>query len=141
MVAPACIRAPGLAVTRMMPAPPPRRSAKQRPLNGVLLADGRREAVVVTAHDKRLVINIESDIAAIPLARVRRDDGLNLVRTDRRDWQVRFDAAPAADSWVMDLPLRSRASRLRPVLLWLLVALVTAVALLGWGRAGGLATP
>jgi predicted Zn-dependent protease len=100
-------------------------------LNGVLLADGRREAVVVTAHDKRLVINIESDITAIPLARVRRDDGLNLVRTDRRDWQVRFDATPAADSWVMDLPLLARPSMLRRALL-AVMALLALIAGLAW---------
>ncbi|OSZ72716.1 hypothetical protein CAP39_05270 [Sphingomonas sp. IBVSS1] len=132
-VASACIGRPALALRLAMQAPPPRRSAKQRPLNGMLVADGRREAVVVTAHDKRLVINVESDITAIPLARVRRDDGLNLRRTDRRDWQVRFDQTPPADSWVMDLPLLARPNPLRRAVL-AIIALLAVIAGLAWAN-------
>jgi beta-barrel assembly-enhancing protease len=110
-----------------MPIPPVpplnRRSAKTRPLSGVLTGDGRREAVVVTALEKRLVINVEADISAIPLARVRRDDGLNLRRTDIRDWQIRFDTLPPPDSWVHDLPLLPPANPLRRAALILLALL------------------
>lgn len=106
-----------------MPAPPSRRSAKSRPLSGLLIADGRREEVVVTAHDKRLVINVEADITAISLARVRRDEGLNLRRTDNRDWQIRFDSVPPPDSWVHDLPLLPPANPLRRLAIILLALL------------------
>lgn len=106
-----------------MPSPPTRRSAKQRPLSGVLNCDGRREAVVVTALEKRLLINVEADISAIPLARVRRDDGLCLRRTDKQDWQIRFDAMPPPDSWVHDLPLLSPANPVRRAVMILLLLL------------------
>ncbi|WP_310474402.1 hypothetical protein [Sandarakinorhabdus sp.] len=112
------------------PAPPVnRRSAKNRPLSGVLTGDGRREAVVVTALEKRLVINVEADISAIPLARVRRDDGLNLRRTDNKDWQIRFDTVPPPQSWVHDLPLLPPANPLRrlAVILLTLMAVIGAV--------------
>jgi hypothetical protein len=118
-----------------MSAPPSRRSAKSRPLSGQLLYDGRREEVVVTAHEKRLVINVEADITAIPIARVRRDDGLNLRRTDNADWRIRFDTLPPPDSWVHDLPLLPAANPLRrlAVILLALLAVVGAA----WWRAGG----
>jgi hypothetical protein len=117
-----------LGTVMAMPAPPARRSAKNRPLAGLLTHDGRRAEVVVTAHEKRLVINVEADISAIPLARVRRDDGLNLRRTDDRDWQIRFDALPPPESWVHDLPLLPATNPLRrlAVLLLALLAVVTA---------------
>lgn len=108
---------------------PGRRSAKQRPLAGVLISAGRREAVVVTALEKRLVINVEADISAIPVARVRRDDGLNLRRTDQKDWQIRFDTLPPPGSWVHDLPLLSPPNPLRR-------AAVIVLALLGLIAAG-----
>jgi hypothetical protein len=103
----------------------------------VLIGDGRREAVVVTALEKRLLINVEADISAIPIGKVRRDDGLNLRRTDRRDWQVRFDQTPPADSWVFDLPMMVRASLLRRLAM-LLLALLGLLALGWWAiRDGG----
>ena len=104
---------------------PGRRSARQRPLHGVLLEDGRSAAVVVTAHAMRLVINVEADISAIPLARVRRDDGLNLWRTDRPGWQIRLDSVPP-DSWVFELPLASPAAGRRRALILLLLVLAGA---------------
>jgi beta-barrel assembly-enhancing protease len=104
-----------------MSAPPTRRSAKSRPLSGLLLCDGRREEVVVTAHETRLVINVEASITAIPIARVRRDDGLNLRRTDNKDWRIRFDTLPPPDSWVHDLPLLPPPNPLRRAVLILLV--------------------
>jgi hypothetical protein len=116
-----------------MPNPPPRRSAKQRPLSGLLIHAGRREAVVVTALEKRLLINVEADISAIPIARVRRDEGLNLHRTDQRDWQIRFDTLPPAESWVHDLPLLSTFSPLRRAVMILLLLLGLAAAWL-WNR-------
>lgn len=103
-----------------MPAPPSRRTAKTRPLNGLLVTGGRRETVVVTAHEKRLLINTEADIAAIPLHRVRRDDGLGLRRADQADWHIRFDTPPPPDSWVLDLPLLPPSRPLRRALLILL---------------------
>lgn len=111
-----------------MSAPPARRSAKSRPLSGLLLCDGRREEVVVTAHEKRLVINVEADISAIPITRVRRDDGLNLRRTDNKDWRIRFDTVPPPDSWVHDLPLLPSANPLRrlAIILLALLALIGA---------------
>lgn len=114
-----------------MPAPPARRSAKTRPLSGVLTGDGRREAVVVTALEKRLVINVEADISAIPLARVRRDDGLNLRRTDNKDWQIRFDTLPPPESWVHDLPLLPPANPLRRALI-ILLALLAVIGAVLW---------
>ena len=114
-----------------MPAPPARRSAKNRPLSGVLTGDGRREAVVVTALEKRLLINIEADISAIPLARVRRDDGLNLRRTDRKDWQIRFDTLPPPESWVQDLPLLPPPNPVARFLI-ILLALLGVVAAFLW---------
>lgn len=117
-----------------MHAPPTRRSAKNRPLSGVLTHDGRRHEVVVTAHEKRLVINVEADISAIPLARVRRDEGLNLKRSDDRDWLIRFDTLPPPDSWVHDLPLQAPAHPLRRLLVILLALL--AVLATAWWAAG-----
>lgn len=114
-----------------MSAPPTRRSAKSRPLSGLLLCDGRREEVVVTAHEKRLVINVEADISAIPISRVRRDDGLNLRRTDNKDWRIRFDTLPPPDSWVHDLPLLSPPNPLRRAVL-IVLALLGLVAGLLW---------
>jgi hypothetical protein len=111
-----------------MPSVPTRRSAKQRPLSGVLINDGRREAVVVTALEKRLLINVEADISAIPLSRVRRDDGLCLRRTDKQDWQIRFDAMPPLESWVHDLPLLSPANPARRAVMILLLLLGLAAA-------------
>lgn len=102
---------------------PPRRTAKTRPLTGLLVNEGRREAVVVTAHEKRLVINVEADISAIPIARVRRDAGLGLRRTDKADWHIRFDTLPPPDSWVHDLPLLPPPNPLRRALLILLTLL------------------
>ena len=110
---------------------PTRRTAKTRPLSGVLTGDGRREAVVVTAHEKRLVINVEADISAIPLARVRRDEGLNIRRTDKPDWRIRLDAVPPPDSWVHDLPLLPQQSLLRRLIL-LVLALLGLLAGLLW---------
>ncbi|WP_197042024.1 M48 family metallopeptidase [Sandarakinorhabdus oryzae] len=111
-----------------------RRTAKTRPLSGLLMADGRREAVVVTAHEKRLVINVEADISAIPLARVRRDEGLNIRRTDNRDWRIRLDAVPPPDSWVHDLPILPQPSPLRRMLLVVLALLGLLAALLWLAR-------
>ena len=112
----------------------PRRTAKTRPLGGVLVCDGRREAVVVTAHEKRLVINVEADISAIPLARVRRDAGLGLRRTDQPDWQIKLDNVPAPGSWVHDLPLLSPPNPLRR-------AVFIVLAILGLLAAGLLLLP
>lgn len=114
-----------------MHAPPTRRSAKSRPLSGLLMYDGRSEVVVVTAHDKRLVINVEADISAIPLARVRRDEGLNLRRTDNRDWRIRFDTLPPPDSWVHDLPLLPVPNPMHRLLL-ILLALLAVIAAAWW---------
>ncbi len=122
---------------------PGRRSAKNRPLSGVLIRDGRQEVVVVTAHEKRLVINVEADISAIPIARVRRDDGLNLVRTDQRDWMIRFDTLPPTDSWVHDLdllPPPSPARRLALILLGLL-GVVASLFWMGRDRVTAMASP
>ena len=118
-----------------MSAPPARRSANSRPRSGLLLCDGRREEVVVTAHEKRLVINVEADISAIPITRVRRDDGLNLRRTDNKDWRIRFDTLPPPDSWVHDLPLLPPANPLRrlAIILLALLALIGAA----WWAVGG----
>ena len=113
-----------------MSAPPARRSAKSRPLSGLLLCDGRRDEVVVTAHETRLVINVEANISAIPIARVRRDEGLNLRRTDNKDWRIRFDTLPPAESWVHDLPLLPPPNplcRLVVILLALLALIGTAL--------------
>lgn len=118
-----------------MPTPPARRSAKQRPLSGVMISGGRREAVVVTALEKRLLINVEADISAIALARVRRDDGLNLRRTDQKDWQIRFDTLPPPESWVHDLPLQSPPNRLGRALI-VLLALLAVVAAFWWAARG-----
>jgi hypothetical protein len=118
-----------------MSAPPTRRSAKSRPLSGLLLCDGRREEVVVTAHEKRLVINVEADISAIPITRVRRDDGLNLRRTDNKDWRIRFDTLPPPDSWVHDLPLLPPANPLRRLLV-ILLALLAVIAAGLWAVGG-----
>lgn len=114
-----------------MSFPPTRRSAKSRPLSGLLSHDGRQEDVVVTAHDKRLVINVEADISAIPLARVRRDDGLNLRRTDIKDWRIRFDTLPPPESWVHDLPLLPPFNPLRRLAI-ILLALLGLIAGLYW---------
>lgn len=114
-----------------MSSPLPRRTAKTRPLAGLLISAGRREAVVVTAHEKRLVINVEADISAIPLARVRRDAGLNLCRTDKADWQIRLDALPPLGSWVHDLPLQRPASPLRRAVL-IVLALIGLIAAALW---------
>ncbi|MEI6485543.1 MAG: hypothetical protein WCO11_04680 [Sphingomonadales bacterium] len=108
---------------------PGARSAKTRPLPGVLTCAGRSEIVVVTAHEKRLVINVEADISAISLAKVRRDAGLNLVRTDRRDWRISFDTLPPPDSWVHDLPLRPQPDPARRAVLVLLALVGGAVAM------------
>lgn len=113
----------------MPPATAHRRPARQRPLNGVLITPGRRQAVVVTAHATRLVINIEADITAIPLSRVRRDDAFNLRRRDDPDWTIRLDAPPPPASWVHDLPVLRPPSRLRRVVLAVL-ALIGLLA--GW---------
>ncbi len=113
----------------------PRRSAKQRPLNGVLVRDGKREAVVVTAHERRLVINVEADISAIPLARVRRDDDLRLRRTDRWDWRIELDDLPAAESWVFDLPMLARPNPWRRAVLALLTMLALIAGLFALRRA------
>ena len=124
-----------------MSSPPARRSAKSRPLSGLLLCDGRREEVVVTAHEKRLVINVEADISAIPIARVRRDEGLNLRRTDDKAWRIRFDTLPPPDSWVHDLPLLPVPNPLRrlAVLLLALLALIGAALWAGGGDGVALA--
>jgi hypothetical protein len=106
-----------------MPTPPSRRSAKSRPLSGLLISDGRREEVVVTAHEMRLVINVEADISVLPLSRVRRDDALNLWRTDRNDWLIRFDTPPPPESWVHDVPLQPQVSPLRRLALIVLAPL------------------
>ncbi|WP_303783034.1 hypothetical protein [Sandarakinorhabdus limnophila] len=110
-----------------MSAPPARRSAKSRPLSGLLLCDGRRDEVVVTAHETRLVINVEANISAIPIARVRRDEGLNLRRTDNKDWRIRFDTLPPAESWVHDLPLLPPPNPLRRLVVILLALIGTAL--------------
>lgn len=127
----ACSGEPGLAGLMLMSPPLPRRTAKTRPLAGLLISGGRREAVVVTAHEKRLVINVEADISAIPLARVRRDAGLNLCRTDTGDWQIRLDALPPPGSWVHDLPLQRPASPLRRAVL-IVLALIGLIAAALW---------
>ena len=106
-----------------MSAPPPRRTAKTRPLSGVMMDDGRCETVVVTAHEKRLVINVEADISALPLARMRRDEGLNLRRTDKPEWRITLDAVPPPGSWVHDLPLLLPPNPLRRAVLMLLALL------------------
>lgn len=118
-----------------MPPPPTRRTAKTRPLTGLLVNEGRREAVVVTAHEKRLVINVEADISAIPIARVRRDDGLGLRRTDKADWHIRFDTLPPPDSWVHDLPLLPPPNPLRRLLV-ILLALLALIAAALWAVGG-----
>lgn len=119
-----------------MSFPPSRRTAKTRPLTGQLVNEGRREAVVVTAHEKRLVINVEADISAIPIARVRRDDGLNLRRTDKADWHIRFDTLPPLDSWVHDLPLLPPPNPLRRLAV-ILLALLAVIAAGLWATGGG----
>ncbi len=118
-----------------MSAPPARRSAKSRPLSGLLLCDGRRDEVVVTAHETRLVINVEANISAIPIARVRRDEGLNLRRTDNKDWRIRFDTLPPAESWVHDLPLLPPSNPLRRLVV-ILLALLALIGTALWAVGG-----
>lgn len=118
-----------------MSAPPTRRSAKSRPLSGLLLCDGRRDEVVVTAHETRLVINVEANISAIPIARVRRDDGLNLRRTDNKDWRIRFDTLPPAESWVHDLPLLPPPNPMRRLVV-ILLALLALIGTALWAVGG-----
>ena len=118
-----------------MSAPPIRRSAKSRPLSGLLLCDGRRDEVVVTAHETRLVINVEANISAIPIARVRRDDGLNLRRTDNKDWRIRFDTLPPAESWVHDLPLLPSPNPIRRLVV-ILLALLALIGTVLWAVGG-----
>ena len=118
-----------------MSAPPARRSAKSRPLSGLLLCDGRRDEVVVTAHETRLVINVEANISAIPIARVRRDEGLNLRRTDNKDWRIRFDTLPPAESWVHDLPLLPPPNSLRRLVV-ILLALLALIGTALWAVGG-----
>ncbi|WP_303811590.1 hypothetical protein [Sandarakinorhabdus limnophila] len=118
-----------------MSAPPARRSAKSRPLSGLLLCDGRRDEVVVTAHETRLVINVEANISAIPIARVRRDEGLNLRRTDNKDWRIRFDTLPPAESWVHDLPLLPPPNPLRQLAV-ILLALLALIGTALWAVGG-----
>lgn len=118
-----------------MSAPPARRSAKSRPLSGLLLCDGRREEVVVTAHETRLVINVEANISAIPIARVRRDDGLNLRRTDNKDWRIRFDTLPPPESWVHDLPSLPPPNPLRRLVV-ILLALLALIGTALWAVGG-----
>ena len=118
-----------------MSAPPARRSAKSRPLSGLLLCDGRRDEVVVTAHETRLVINVEANISAIPIARVRRDEGLNLRRTDNKDWRIRFDTLPSAESWVHDLPLLPPPNPLRRLVV-ILLALLALIGTALWAVGG-----
>ena len=118
-----------------MSAPPIRRSAKSRPLSGLLLCDGRRDEVVVTAHETRLVINVEANISAIPIARVRRDEGLNLRRTDNKDWRIRFDTLPPAESWVHDLPLLPPPNPLRRLVV-ILLALLALIGTVLWAVGG-----
>ena len=118
-----------------MSAPLTRRSAKSRPLSGLLLCDGRRDEVVVTAHETRLVINVEANISAIPIARVRRDEGLNLRRTDNKDWRIRFDTLPPPESWVHDLPLLSPPNPLRRLVV-ILLALLALIGTALWAVGG-----
>ena len=118
-----------------MSAPPARRSAKSRPLSGLLLCDGRRDEVVVTAPETRLVINVEANISAIPIARVRRDEGLNLRRTDNKDWRIRFDTLPPAESWVHDLPLLPPPNPLRQLAV-ILLALLALIGTALWAVGG-----
>ena len=118
-----------------MSAPPARRTAKSRPLSGLLLCDGRRDEVVVTAHETRLVINVEANISAIPIARVRRDEGLNLRRTDNKDWRIRFDTLPPAESWVHDLPLLPPPNPLRRLVV-ILLALLALIGTALWAVGG-----
>jgi hypothetical protein len=118
-----------------MSAPPTRRSAKSRPLSGLLLCDGRRDEVVVTAHETRLVINVEANISAIPIARVRRDDGLNLRRTDNKDWRIRFDTLPPPESWVHDLPLLPPPNPMRRLVV-ILLALLALIGTALWAVGG-----
>lgn len=118
-----------------MSASPARRSAKSRPLSGLLLCDGRRDEVVVTAHETRLVINVEASISAIPIARVRRDEGLNLRRTDNKDWRIRFDTLPPPESWVHDLPLLPPPNPLRRLVV-ILLALLSLIGTALWAVGG-----
>ena len=118
-----------------MSAPPIRRSVKSRPLSGLLLCDGRRDEVVVTAHETRLVINVEANISAIPIARVRRDEGLNLRRTDNKDWRIRFDTLPPAESWVHDLPLLPSPNPIRRLVV-ILLALLALIGTVLWAVGG-----
>ncbi len=118
-----------------MSAPPIRRSAKSRPLSGLLLCDGRRDEVVVTAHETRLVINVEANISAIPIARVRRDEGLNLRRTDNKDWRIRFDTLPPPESWVHDLPLLPPPNPMRRLVV-ILLALLALIGTALWAVGG-----
>jgi len=118
-----------------MSAPPTRRSAKSRPLSGLLLCDGRRDEVVVTAHETRLVINVEANISAIPIARVRRDDGLNLRRTDNKDWRICFDTLPPPESWVHDLPLLPPPNPMRRLVV-ILLALLALIGTALWAVGG-----
>jgi len=118
-----------------MSAPPTRRSAKSRPLSGLLLCDGRRDEVVVTAHETRLVINVEANISAIPIARVRRDEGLNLRRTDNKDWRIRFDTLPPPESWVHDLPLLPPPNPMRRLVV-ILLALLALIGTALWAVGG-----
>jgi hypothetical protein len=91
--------------------------------------------VVVTAHETRLVINVEASISAIPIARVRRDDGLNLRRTDNKDWRIRFDTLPPAESWVHDLPLLPSPNPMRRLVV-ILLALLALIGTALWAVGG-----
>ena len=72
--------------------------------------DGGAVAVVVAPYGDRIVVRGDSDIAGLPLQRLRRDAAIptrpTLYRTDKRDWSLVIDRADP-DSWVNDIKLQS----------------------------------
>ncbi len=88
----------------------PRRNMQPLP---AMLRDGRDSgavAVVVAPYGDRIVVRGDTDIAGVPMQRLRRDVTIparpTLYRTDKRDWSLVIEAVDA-DSWVGDIRLQS----------------------------------
>lgn len=107
----------------------PRRNKQPLP---ALLRDGRdggAVAVVVAPYGDRIVVRRDSDIAGVPLQRLRRDAAIptrpTLYRTDKRDWSLVIDQADP-DSWVNDIKLQSHfPTRLLAIVAGLAVVIAT----------------
>jgi hypothetical protein len=71
--------------------------------------DGDAVPVVVAPYGDRIVVRCDSDIAGVPMQRLRRDAAIparpTLYRTDKRDWSLVIDQVDP-DSWVGDIRLQ-----------------------------------